>query len=80
MGSRRTLVLRLVVAGFAAGRAVVEAILAEPYVDLALAEGAILFAFALVFRHFALHAAVFLGGGAHGQNVVHKPTCEKYRK
>ncbi len=58
------LILRLVVAGLAAGRTIEKAILAEADIDLRLAEAAVLLAFAALFAHLALHAAVLgFGGG-----------------
>ena len=62
-----------VVAGFAAGWAIVEAILTEANPDLSLTESAIFLALALVFRHLALHAAVFPGRGGHKRNVTPGP-------
>ena len=50
---------RLVVAGGAAGFAVHQAVGADAGIDYRLAEAAELFAFTLIFRLFALCAAVF---------------------
>jgi hypothetical protein len=55
-GDPRNLVCRFVVAGLPAGRTVVEAILAEANVDLALAETAVLFALAALLTHITLRA------------------------
>jgi hypothetical protein len=61
-----------VVAGGAAGFAVHESVFADADVELGLAEDAEFVAVALVFRHFALAAAKFGGGGSvgHGSNVA----------
>jgi len=68
-----------VVAGFAAGQAIVQAILAEADVKLCLAEAAVPFALAAVFGHFALGAAMLLGGGGHGQTLARRHGAEKFR-
>lgn len=60
----------LIAASLSTGRAVEEAVLAEPYVNLSLTEGAVLLALTLVFRHFALHTLIFLGRGGHKRNVA----------
>ena len=56
-----------VVAGFAARRAIEQPILAQPDINLTLAEAAILLTIALFLDHLALHADVLLPGpgGAH---------------
>jgi hypothetical protein len=61
-----------VVAGGAAGFAVHESVFADADVKLGLAEDAELIAVAVIFRHFALAAAEFDGGGSvgHGTNVA----------
>jgi hypothetical protein len=61
------LVRDLVVASFAARRAIVKTILTKANVQLALARAAVLLAEAFGFAHFALHAdELFAGsGGAH---------------
>jgi hypothetical protein len=66
------LIGRLVVAGFAAGIAIHQAIGANADIDYGLAETAVLFALATVFRLFTLRATVFCGAGsgAHGANVA----------
>jgi len=74
------IVLHFVAASFAAGRAIEEAILAEPDIELALAQATVLLAFAAVFGHFALHAAEFFDGGGHGRTVapaVAKAKCRR---
>ena len=58
-GYERALICNDVVAGLAAGWTVKETVLAEPDFNLRLAKAAELFALALVFRHLALHAAIF---------------------
>jgi hypothetical protein len=69
-----------VVAGFAAGGAVHEAILADAYVNLRLTEAAILLAVAFVFGHFALHAAVFcFSGRGHAETLALGLFPGKYR-
>lgn len=57
------LFLRLVIAGFPARLAVEQPVIAEPWVDLRLAQAAVLLAIALVFRHFALRTVEFLLSG-----------------
>ena len=66
------LVRGFVVAGEAAGLAVHEAVLADADFEYGLAEAAVFIAFALVFCHFALGAAVFggAGSGRHRNNVA----------
>lgn len=49
-----------IVAGLAARRAVIKAILTQANVDLALAKAAVFFAAAFVFGGFALHTRGFL--------------------
>ncbi len=67
----QTLLRHLVAAGFAAGRAIIKAVLAEADVNLSLAEAAVLFASALIFGHFALHAAVSgFGGSGHKRSLA----------
>ena len=66
------LVRSLVVARFAAGFAVHEAVIADADVDDRLAQAAILFTLAVALGHIALHATK-LGGagrGRHGLNVA----------
>jgi hypothetical protein len=58
-----------VVAGGAAGFAVHESVFADADVELGLAEDAKLVAVALIFRHFALAAAEFGGGGSVGHDI-----------
>jgi len=62
----------LVVAGFAAGDAIHEAVPANPYVHLRLAKAATLLAPTLVFWLLTLGAAVFggAGSGGHEANVA----------
>jgi len=62
----------LVVAGFAAGDAIHEAVPANPYVHLRLAEAATLLAPTLVFWLLTLGAAVLggAGSGGHEANVA----------
>ena len=62
----------LVVAGFAAGLAIHQAVGADANVELRLTEAAELIADALVFRHFTLAAAVLAvaGSGVHANNVA----------
>jgi hypothetical protein len=55
-GSLRS-ILRFVVARFAAGRAVIEAVVAQANIYLPLAQAAVLFAFTLLLSHLALHAS-----------------------
>jgi len=66
------LVGAFVVAGVAAGFAVQEAVLADPDIELRLAQAAVLIALALVFRHFALGATEFAvaGSGGHISNLA----------
>ena len=52
------LICHFVVARLAAGRTIIKAVLAEADIDLRLAEAAVLLAFAALFGHLALHAAV----------------------
>ena len=61
-----------IIAGFAAGLTVIEAILAQADFHQRLAEAAVFFAVAAVFGHLALHAAVLpvCGGGGHGRTVA----------
>jgi len=61
-----------VIAGFAAGVAIVQAILAEADLHLRLAKTTVLFTVAAFFRPLALEAAVLgLGtSGGHGQTVA----------
>ncbi|HEY6183777.1 MAG TPA: hypothetical protein VIW67_16130, partial [Terriglobales bacterium] len=59
-----------VVAGFAAGWAVHQAVGADAYVNLRLAHAAILLTEALVFGHFTLHAAVFCFCGCGHINAL----------
>ena len=61
-----------ITARFAAGFAVIEAILTQADFHQRLTEAAILFAVAPVFRHLALHAAVLpvCGGSGHGRTVA----------
>jgi hypothetical protein len=68
-----------VVAGFAAGQAVVEAVLAKADIELRLAEAAVSLAVAAVFAHFALGAAVLLGGCSHGLTLTRRGEREKCR-
>ncbi len=77
----RVSVRHFVVAGFAAGLAIVEAILAEANLQLRLAGAAVLFALAAVFRAIALHAKVFgfSGGSGHIRNVSRPAECAKFR-
>ena len=65
------LIASLVVAGFAAGVAVHQAIRANANVDHGLAETAVFFALATVFRLLTLGATVSCGAGSgtHGANV-----------
>lgn len=58
-----------VVAGFAAGAAVVEAVLPEADIELSLAEGAVLIARAAFFNLFALSATGF-GLGGHTETLA----------
>jgi hypothetical protein len=51
-----------VIAGFAAGLAIVQAVFAKANFQQGLAEAAVFFAVAVRFRHLALHATVFLAG------------------
>ena len=62
----------LVVASFAAGFAIHQAIGANADIEDGLAETAVLFALATIFRLFALRATVLCvaGSGAHGANVA----------
>ena len=67
----------LVVAGFAASRAVVKAIMAEPHVDLALAQAAVFPALTALFAHLALGADEFCLG-CHERTLaqgVERPKC-----
>jgi hypothetical protein len=61
-----------VVAGFAAGQAVKEAIPAQPNIHLRLAKAAVSLAIAAVFGSLTLHAAilVFRGSSGHGGTVA----------
>ncbi len=53
-----------VVAGVAAGQTIIEAVLTKADAGLGLAEAAVSLTIAAVFGHLALHAAVFIFGGA----------------
>lgn len=71
-----TLVGCPVIAGFAAGYAIVETILAKADVNLALASAAVALAHALLFGHITLHTKVLLlgsGSSAHGKTLCLKP-------
>lgn len=57
-----------IVAGFAASRAIIQPVGAEPDIYLRLAKNAVFLAFAVVFGHFALSAVSF-GFGGHERNV-----------
>jgi len=62
-----------VVAGFAAGRAIVKTVLTEADVNLALAEAAVPLADTLFLGGVAVHAKVFLAGssaGAHNESLA----------
>jgi hypothetical protein len=61
----RDLDRNFVLAGFSAGAAVEKSVFAQPDVELALAEYAILFAIAALFDLLALAAANFDFGGCH---------------
>ena len=63
------LLRNLVVAGFAAVFAVVQAVFPEPYIQLALAESAVLLTVAALFDLFALAAAGF-SLGCHRQTLA----------
>jgi len=71
----------LIVAGFAARIAVVQAVFAEANINLRLAGAAILFAFAAFFGHFALHADVFFASSrvSHGSNLAQGARPAKFR-
>ncbi len=75
-GSDGVSVGSLVVAGFAAGWAIEQAILAEPDVNLTLAKAAILLAIALLFDHLALHADVFLPGSSGAHEATLSLSCQ----
>lgn len=64
-----------VIAGLPARFAVHEAIVADADIELGLAEAAELIALALVFRHFALRAAVFAVGGSGGHRNKVARSC-----
>jgi len=67
-----------VIAGFAAGFAVVEAILAKTNANLGLAKAAIAFTFTAVLHHLTLHAAVFgLAGNTHNATLIWGVGVEK---
>ena len=66
-----TLVGNSVAARLSARRAIVKAIAAQANVNLRLAGTAILFAIALLFNHFALHAAILVfGRGGHMRTLA----------
>jgi len=67
--ARSLLVVDFVVAGFAAGAAVVEAIFPEADIELSLAKGTVLVAFAAFFDLLALAATGF-GLGRHGDTLA----------
>jgi hypothetical protein len=71
-----------VVAGFAAGIAVVQAVFAKTDVNLRLAGAAILLAFAAFFGHFALHTDVFLASSrvCHADNLTRLAALAKFLK
>lgn len=73
-GTARVALIRrgFVVAGFAAGLAVHESVLANANVDDRLAKNAVLFALADVFQLLALHTAILdmSGSGAHAATVA----------
>ena len=76
----RTLIRHLIAAGFPAGRAIVESIFDETYVQLALAGAAVLLAIALIFGHVALHAAILsLSDSCHGPTVAPVRGSGKFR-
>jgi hypothetical protein len=52
----------LVIAGFAAGLAIIKPVLAEPYLEHGLAEATILLTGTTIFGHLTLHAAIFVRG------------------
>jgi hypothetical protein len=66
-----TLVGGFIIAGFAAGIAVHETVVANADVERGLAKAAIFVALALRFGHFALSATVFglAGSGGHSNNA-----------
>ena len=77
-GSSYLLLSHLVVAGLAAGWAIIKPVLAETDVNLSLAEAAKLFAGALFFGHFALHAAIAgFGGRGHERSLARGEDQEK---
>jgi len=69
MPALQLLVMDFVVAGFAAGAAVVEAVFPEADIELALAEAAVLLAFAAFFNLLALAATDF-GLGRHVETLA----------
>jgi hypothetical protein len=71
---RSPLVADLILAGFAAGGAVVESVFPETDVELSLTEDAVLLALTTVFDLFALAAANF-GLGGHSQTVALPAGC-----
>src|ERR1700674_115196 len=69
----RIRIRHLIVAGFAAGLAIVQAILAKADLHERFAEAAVFFAVAAVFRHLALQAAVLpRGSSGHGRTVARR--------
>ena len=66
-----TLVRNLIAARLSARRAIVKAVAAQTNVNLRLAGKAILFTIALLFNHFALHAAILaFGRGGHMRTLA----------
>jgi hypothetical protein len=64
------LIRNSVIAGFAAGHAIVETVVAQADFQFRIAEAAISLALAMVFGHLALQTAVFgLGSGGHTRQM-----------
>ncbi len=77
----RTVTRNFIIARFAAGLAIVQAILAKADFHQRLAEAAIFFAVATLFRHLALHTTVLpVGRGrSHGRTVTRRTRSGKFR-
>ena len=67
----------LVIASLAAWRTIVESVVAQTHVDLALAEATVFFAETLGFDGFALHTNVFFGSSSTGAHSTSLPPVAK---
>ena len=76
--SWRRLIGGFVIAGITAGRAIIKPVLAEAYINLGLAQAAVLFAFASALAHVALHTEEFAGRG-HIETLAKRLGRRKFR-